>query len=112
MYEASIQSHEHRDNSGLIAVIRSSIEPLKVFRPLTEPGRGTARDRKELADEAHLLLRSTGGNVRDMPINERMLQGGGFASRVGAGEKPAARCDSYKPESISSASSKHTVEGR
>lgn len=80
MYEASIQSHEHRDNSGLIAVIRSSIEPPKVFRTPTEPGRGTARDRKELADEAHLLLRSTRGNVRDMPINERMLQSGGFAS--------------------------------
>src|SRR5260370_4789993 len=34
MNEASIQSHEHRDNSGLIAVIRSSIEPPKVFRLL------------------------------------------------------------------------------
>jgi cell filamentation protein len=80
MYEASIQSHQHRDNSGFIAVIRSSIEPPKVFRAPTEPGRGTARDRKELADEAHLLLRSTRGNIHDMPINERTLQSGGFAA--------------------------------
>ncbi|HEY4047323.1 MAG TPA: Fic family protein [Acidobacteriaceae bacterium] len=80
MYEASIQSHQHTDNSGLIAVIRSSIEPPKVFRAPTEPGRGTARDRKELADEAHLLLRSTRGNIHDMPINERTLQNGGFAA--------------------------------
>jgi cell filamentation protein, protein adenylyltransferase len=50
MNEASIQSHEHSDNSGLIAVIRSSIEPPKVFRAPTEPGRGTARDRKDLAE--------------------------------------------------------------
>lgn len=80
MNEASIQSHQHMDNSGLIAVIRSSIEPPKVFRAPTEPGRGTARDRKHLAGEAHLLLRSTRGNIRDMPIFERTLQSGGFAA--------------------------------
>ena len=80
MIEASIQSHEHRDNSGLIAVIRSSIEPPKVFRAPTEPGRGTARDRKALAEEAHLLLRSTHGNIRDLPIFERNLERGGIAA--------------------------------
>jgi cell filamentation protein len=80
MYEASIQSHLRNDNSGLIAVIRSSIEPPKIFRAPTEPGRGTARDRKELADEAHLLLRSTRGNIRDMPINEKTLESGGLAA--------------------------------
>lgn len=80
MYEASIQSHQHRDNSGLIAVVRSSIEPPKVFPAPTGPGRGTARDRKQLADEAHLLLRSTTGNIREMPVSERTLQSGGFAA--------------------------------
>lgn len=80
MYEASIQSHQHNDNSGLIAVIRSSIEPPRVFRAPSEPGRGTARDRKDLADEAQLLLRSSRGNIRDMPISERTLQSGGFAA--------------------------------
>jgi cell filamentation protein len=80
MYEASIQSHLRNDNSGLIAVIRSSIEPPKVFRAPTEPGRGTARDRKELADEAHSLLRSTRGNIHDMPIDEKILESGGFAA--------------------------------
>ena len=68
------------DNSVLIAVIRSSVEPPKVFRAPTEPGRGTSRDRKHLVDEAHLLLRPTRGNIRDKPIFERTLQSGGFVA--------------------------------
>jgi hypothetical protein len=60
--------------------VRASIEPPKVFGVVTEPGPGTARDRKQLSAEAHLLLRSTGGNIRDLPINESKLSPGGIAS--------------------------------
>jgi hypothetical protein len=64
MYAASAESHNQGNNVGLAALIRAPIEPPKVFCAPTEPGHGTARDRKELADEAHLLLRSTRGNIR------------------------------------------------
>ena len=80
MYEASSQSHNQGNNAGLTAVIRASIEPPKVFAKRTEPGQGTAHDRKKIADEAHLLLRSTSGHIRDVPIHEGTLSLGGRAS--------------------------------
>jgi cell filamentation protein len=79
MYEASAQSHNHGNNAGLAAVIRSAIEPIREFDKQGS-SRGSARDRQQLTEEAQSLLRSTRGNIQDLPVNERTLGAGGTLS--------------------------------
>jgi cell filamentation protein len=112
MNEASIQSHEHRDNSGLIcgdSLLHRTTEGL----PCPDRTRSRYCTRSQGAGRGSAFAPPF--NPRKYPRHANLREKLGErrnCGRVGAGEKPAARRDCHKPEPISCVPPESTVEGR